>query len=221
MRKTYQLGLALIAVFACSAVAASGAFALESVFLVNAATVTKEVPVTSELKAGTELLLEDMKVPILGAVDITCTNVTSKGAVGVGTAPEKIAKFDLVNTVTFTLANCKSKTSGATLTAISAVNLPWLTELVLSGAIFLDNILPISGQPGYKITVSTLLGSETDECGSSTKNVEVENSGSNILGIFNETETANCTIGGTGAGLIVGTNVFKTESGESLAVSEG
>jgi hypothetical protein len=215
MRKIYQLGLALVAVFALSAVTASGAFALESVFLVNGVKVAKETPVNSELRAGTEFLLEDMKVPILGAVDISCTAIEDKGVVG----DEGNAKFDLVTVIEF--LTCASLTSGATLVSIALMNLPWLTELILSGVTFRDNILPISGQPGYKLIVKTILGNETDECGSSTKSVLVENSGSDILGTFQEIETANCTIGGTGAGLITGSQLILTESGESLAVSEG
>jgi hypothetical protein len=215
MRKIYLLGTALVAVFAFSAVAASGAFALESVFLVNGVKVAKETSVDSELVAGTELLLEDMKVPILGAVDISCTSVDNEGAVG----DENNAKFDLITNVEF--LTCASLTSGATLVSVVAANLPWLTELLLVEGKFLDDILPISGVPGYRIVVKTILGNETDECGSSTSSVDLDNTAENdIVALFLETETANCTVGGEKAGLITGEVLILTLSGEPIAVSE-
>jgi hypothetical protein len=216
MRKIYLLGTALVAVFAFNAVAASGAFALESVFLVNGVKVAKETSIDSELVAGTELLMEDMKVPILGAVDLSCTAMDEEGTVG----DENNAKFGLITDTEF--LTCASLTSGATLVSIAAVNLPWLTELLLVEGKFLDDILASPGRPGYKIVVKTLLGNETDECGSSTKSADIDNTAENdIVVLFLEIETSECSIGGVAAGLNTGEVLTLTLSGEPIAVSEG
>ena len=210
MRKLHIVGLTLLGVFALSAYIASSAFALESVFLVGGVKPTAAVSVDNELVAGTTILFEDMKE----GVDITCTAVTSEGTVG----PNNL---DTVTKVT--ISGCSGSLCSSA--SVEAVHLPWLTELLLVGGIFLDNVLNSgAGIPGYIADCTALGMLFNDECTSNVASADIDNGVGDIIALFTggvESEFANCSLGGNLTGLVVGEVLILTLSGATLAVSEG
>ena len=210
MRKLHIVGLALFGVFALSMFAASSAFALESVFLVGGVKPTAGVSVDSTLVAGSTILFEDMKE----GVDITCTGVTNEGTVGPG-------NLDTVTAVTIT--GCSSPV--CTSAGVTAVHLPWLTELLLVGGIFLDDVLNSgAGVPSYILDCAVVGILVNDECTSNVASADIDNGVEDIIALFTggvEAEFANCSRGGVLTGLVVGEVLTLTLSGATLSVSEG
>ena len=210
MKKLQILGVAIVAIFAFGVVSAGSAFALESVILVSGAKATKAEPVNSA-NIGS-ILFEDMTEEI----DVTCTTVTDTGTVGPG-------KEDHVTTVT--ISGCSS--SGCTGTpTVKAVKLPWKTEVVLSGSVYLDLILSGgSGKPGYEVTCVKII-SIKDTC--ETENgttILTESSTSGDLQaefpeVVSESEEAVCSFPKTQKGLVVGRQLILSTEGLALTLSE-
>jgi hypothetical protein len=224
MRKLRVVGLAFFAVLAFGAIAVASASALSSVWLVNASTIGSKVLVLSEAT----VLLEDMGLVPAG---FTCALVANEGWVGPGSEDE-------VTSVTFNVANCfkdpksenlenKEVANGCTsIDNVAAIGLPWKTLIVLSGAVFLDQITG-TATPGYLVECGTSLGLVDDACTTQKGTTILKNNASNgVTAEFpakpeSESEFANCSVGGNLNGLVVGESLTFTESGLSLTVSEG
>jgi hypothetical protein len=229
MRKIQILGLALGAVFAFSAIAAASAFA-ESEFLANGAVITEEL--ASE--GSGELTLSTLVLGIT-AVKIDCSGIFD-GTVGpknldLITELLNLSKELISLTALSGLAlSCEVLTSfnsecGAVggLAELWAVNLPWLTELLLMTAApewLIDLVSSGVGNPGYYVLCSN---GKTNQCVGPTS-ASAENEVGGLLVKFNpaapiSSEKGNCTEGGEGAGDIEGEGLTALVAGGPLAMS--
>jgi hypothetical protein len=216
MKKFQILGLALVAVFAFSAIAAASAFA-ESEWLVGGAPIAagKTVKVLSE----GELKLCDHKGGLfLEEACVKCSGL-NQGIVG----PNKTDEVQEVTNLAGTskdITDCTNALNCPTPILVEADNLPWPTEVYLNGTEFRDLVgaAGVGKQPGYLVKC---FGIE-DLCEGHTS-VRLENSGANdVLSTFEAplTENSNCTRGGNGEGLATGTNLLFTDSPDgALSVS--
>jgi hypothetical protein len=229
MRKLHIIIIVVVAALACSATVATSAFALESVFLVSGVKPTAETTIKSE--SSGVVLIEDMGTL---ASMVNCEGVTNEEQIQAGgkivivlkvtftkacTAPEKAQKLKGTEEAN---ACTSVDTSGITL-----IDLPWKAEVVLSGATFLMTLVSDgNGEPGYKLECETALGLVTDECKTEKNTATLTNSGEDVSATFptapEESEFANCSIGGKLQGLVTGNILFFTgTAGLALAVSEG
>jgi hypothetical protein len=213
MKKLHLIGLALVAVFAFSALSVTSAFALESTWLVKAAKPAAQVAVDSSGK----LLLEDTKGGIFGeAVAVECEG-TDSGFVGPG--PQ-----DLLETVT--VGKCTTQSGICGEPSASAVNLPWLTSIELIGAKFYDDIVTEKAEKttvGYNVICNKIV---EDTCEVALARAELTNNETGTVNaIFSGTDAnqpvATCSRSKAATGLVFGTDLNLTVSGEALAVSEG
>jgi hypothetical protein len=213
MRKIQTVGLALVAVLAMSAVAVASASAAE--WLLNGAKITAATSAPSE----GALTLEDTKAPG-GAVKVECSG-KFVGTVGPLAADSITEVLSLTGTSTI---SCTIITHGAcegTTAEVKGIHLPWTTELLLATETeFRDDIVSgTGGEPGYTVVCKTILGNVTDTCTGKTSSEELNVTGG-VEGIFEaKSEKANCSLGGTGSGVILGKGISKTASG-TLTVSE-
>jgi hypothetical protein len=239
MKKFQLLGLALFAVLAVGAAAAtSSALALESVWLVNGNRLFSLELVLSETIGNKgdnsgEILLEDSKAPLVGKTDVTCSGF-DEGWVGTGSLDEITLIMSLGTTETAEgWIACKISVgceAGTTPEAM-ALNLPWLTELLLtlSGTeeIFLDDIVAGTGEAGWLIRNCLVLGApREDECTTNQASVDIDNNVTqgDVVALFLGAASnvlAHCSQSGTNSGIVEGEVLIDTVSGLSLAVSEG
>ena len=218
MSKIRTIGIAVVAVLALGVFASSAFAANESGWLVSGAGALAENPVQT-----TGLLFLSVLVLGLKALQLNCEG-TFDGTVG----STEGTRFDLINEllnsskVAVTSTNplsCTVETSLAKecgtvgeLAEIYAVNLPWLTEVVLNGTVYEDNFPVTSGYhakcPGGKedlcegLMLAMLTNEATDVLGSVTAT----------------TNEVKCT---TGTGHIEGSGLTALVSKGPLAVSEG
>jgi hypothetical protein len=207
MRKFYILGLTLSATFILGALATTSAFALESIWLVNGERLAAAVKMDSA--SVNSMRLEDMGT----GVAIEC-KTTDKETIGPG--PEG-------KTVEYLFTECTTVAGTCESPKVTVVKLPWKTAIVLVGSKYFERIESGgTGSPGLEIECTIpLIGKVKDTCTRSTFNFTLTPSGSDDDGAFNAEEPFNCTIGGAEKGLFSGTELLFTESGLSLAVSEG
>lgn len=217
-----------MAVFALGAFVASSALASqEALWLINGNEVTSSQPSVTE----GELLLEDTNPPIGSPADILCSGrfIGTIGPNGTDTITlvEGLSGEDNDLICTF---DEKGACSGTTVLVL-AINLPWQTELMLTaGGRFVDLLFTTAAgsEPGYEVECSTIIGNLKDRCenaeGKEASSEELNIAG-DVEGKFLETETegispaGNCSLGGTGAGLVVGTSLVTSTSG-TVTVSE-
>lgn len=195
------IGMALVAVFALSAVAVASASAAENEWSLSKVDVTSTMSVTSK---GT-LKLTDTSVPIAGSVTVTCEG-TNAGTVLPGGK-------DTITTITAT--SCTSNNSFCTSPTAKAVNLPWTTQLKEKGT--RDLIMSANGKAfGWLVDCETPLGKKSDECTrAESSEVEVKNTSTGVDSIFSKKVSglAKCTESGKETGEVEGT--VETISGES------
>jgi hypothetical protein len=209
MRKLHILTVTLFAVLAFSAVSAASALALESIWLVNGARLAASVGITS--RSVGMMKFEDMNLKI----SVEC-KTKDKETIGPGPAGK---------TVEFLFSECKLAEAGACTSLDSnakSVNIPWKTVIVLIGEKYFQRFENGgNGSPGMAFECSTILGLITDTCTRSTFQLKLTNEGMDDDGAFTAEEGFNCSVGGAEEGLFSGTEILETESGLSLAVSEG
>jgi hypothetical protein len=230
MRKFYTLVLAVFAVLAFSAVAAaSSAFALESVWLHGGVVALEDLLVDSE---GT-LLLVDLKTPIFGEASILCSGL-NEGIIG-GDASGLNPKWDEITRITGLNAAteplwvvCTFEVKGGCETSTSpeamAVNLPWLTELTLSGTAYLDLLFGSGGNPGWVSRCLVLGASTEDTCTSAKTSADIDNTTeSDVIALFSEVISGHalCTQSNEESGEVEGEVLILSADGSALAVSEG
>lgn len=218
MLRIQMMGLAAVAALVMSAVAAGSAFAAHE-WLVGGASLASPVKIHSEAS----LELEDAKAT-LGAVRVSCAGHDA-GTVG----PNAL---DLVESITLELLGTKTKigctfikngacNSGVEPTA-EAVNLPWHTELYLEGTEVRDMITENgtggTHLPGWAVTCKTALGNITDTCTVALGSTGVEQMAEGVLAKFEKkSPKANCSNGGTGAGLVEGNDLLLNPGGSLLS----
>lgn len=213
-----MFGLVLAAVFALGAVTAASAMAEPHKWLVNGENVELGVELATQSELVKPMRLEDTDV--LGMkVEVECKKATDTGdvlAMGV----------DKELTLAFELASCTvvAGTLCSKLVAVTAVNLPWETQL--SGTTFRDSFVKgTGGDPGWLVQCETPLGKFEDKCTSSEFSLLAEN---NVEGKDVELKAdantegigAECTVGGAGTGLILeGASMLVRREAATLAVS--
>lgn len=187
-------GLCLVAVFAVSAVGAASAFASPE-WLQNGSKLTSALSVTSKGK----LKLTDTKGGLKkGSVTIECTG-TDKGTVGPGAADE-LTEVKATECKHVAGEECPSPSA-------EAVHLPWKTELYEEGSAIRDKVANSgAGLPGWKVKCSILSDTCEAETSTAIKLVEV----GIVDATFEEKSAkANCSRGGTGTGVVEGTDVLE------------
>ena len=218
MRKI-QIVLALVATFAFAAISAASASAEETLlaeWLVDGAALTGNVASVSE----GELLLEDMGA----GIDVLCSG-KFVGTIGVDGADSITLVEDLEgkdNSLNCTLSakgTCE-EANGSKITVFPQ-KLPWTTKLVLmENGEFLDEI---TGEPGYLIECK-IFGIKIDDTCTGDTQTQEKNITGGVESNFSETETitptGNCTAGGAGLGLTVGSNVTTSPNGLTISSAE-
>ena len=218
------IGLALVAVFAMSAVAASAASAVPPSWGACAAgtpetkppclnSSEKLVELTSALavKSKGTLSLTDTKVPLVGSVTVKCTG-TDAGTIG----PEKA---DSITEIYETSGSKKIKCTSSQCTGTpeaEAVHLPWTTELVevtnKKGEKEIRDLIKNSGAgvPGWAVKCTILGVTKTDECTAASSTKTTNTASGNVAAEFEkESPKANCSLGGTGSGEVNGTDTIE------------
>lgn len=240
MKKVQLLGLALVAVFAFSAMAAVSAASGAVVFLLalwlhNGAEVTSTMPAETE----GEVLLENTKVRAIfgSAAKLLCSGFFM-GTVGPNSAGEITEILTLSGGIVSRTPlvepslDCTNQANCPEIKLIWAVHLPWATELELweegteSGYVVL--ILPHAGGglPGWYVECSAFGIKLDDEC-TGEGATHMVNQATGVEGIFLESFTllmelknANCTEGSEAeTGIVEGTGLEKLTNGEVLAAS--
>jgi hypothetical protein len=206
MSRIRIIGLALVAVFAFSAVAAASASAAPE-WLVAGAKPTSPVAVTSKTEGKLKLTDEGV------GVTVECEG-TDKGTVGPKSA-------DTVSTVT--PKNPCTVTAGTALCGTtanaSALHLSWETSLIepVAGEIR-DEVKNSTNNPGWKVECLGGLKT-TDECtGDSSTLIHNNTPAAGVVTAEFEAKSAhaNCTVGGTGKGKVEGKIGFRTTTGATL-----
>jgi len=221
MKKHHILGLALLAVFAFSAILAVSASAAETLlaeWLVNGVAITT---LTSTATTG-KLLLEDEKVPIAGKVAVVCEGILD-GSVGPN-GEDEITEVLTTAGVLVNAANplsCPPQTACEKPGSVVPVGLPWHTLLILEEVGLFKDIVR-QATAGYEVKCTVFGITSTDTC------TALENSGGKVTnGTTDVTLTpetilpnGNCSLGGNGAGKIqVVEGLIATLTG-TLSVSE-
>jgi hypothetical protein len=219
MKKIQMLIFVLVAVFAGSAFAVSSAFA-GSEFLVSGAVITAPVEVNGESVGA--MLFEDAAT-LGGASDFLCEEILTLGFVGETFGGIFNAKQDLISSIEFMKPCIIGSGPCESVDSVAMINLPWLTEIVLSGTSFIDLILgDEAGVPGYLFECTTVLGLIDDTCATEAMTTTIMNETEDIDATFplaSEAERTSCTQGNAKSGVVAGTSLILTESGLSLAVS--
>jgi hypothetical protein len=215
MKKIQILGLAVVAVCALAALTASSALALESTWLVDGAVLTATHEVDSA-STSTLFSLADKKGGVFGEeVEVLCAG-TDLGTIGIG-------KADVLSSVTVTECETMKGICGEPLA--EAVNLPWTTSVVLIGAKFYDDTTTTVGtkKVGYNVICNKLV---EDTCEVALAQPELKNGAAGeVEAVFSSADAnqpkATCTRGGAEAGLVNGIDLILSETGLTVAVSEG
>jgi len=187
--------MALLAVFAVSAVAASGASAHEWLKL-NGEKVTAEEP----SKTVGSIALHNRKIPALegsGEIVVLCMG-QFLGTVGPGTA-DSITGFESLTSTETNKLKCEVSTSTnsicktGTSVTVEPVNLPWATKLTLTSTTIFDDITAAKGgEFGYKVTCNGI----ANECKNSLELSAFEkNISTGSTFAFREAEKAACAFG--------------------------
>jgi len=189
--------MALLAVFAVSAIAVSSASAAHEWLTLGGA---KIMSAAENATTDGTIELHNNKIPSLfggGALTVLCMG-QFLGTVGPGSA-DTITLFESLTATEQDKLSCTvSKSTNTictegTLVTVTPVNLPWATKLVLTGTTIFDDITASKGGAfGYGVTCKSI----TDECTNSLElSSFVKNISTGAEFNFNEVEKASCTIG--------------------------
>jgi hypothetical protein len=217
MRKIHILGIALVAMFAFSAVVASMASAETTLLAdweINGAIVTANTATTAE----GEIQLEDTKAKL----GVTCSGkfIGTVGANGVDSVTEVQSLTGTAVTLTAPLL-CKShKFCEESTTDIEASpeGLPWTTKAYLTEAgAFSD----LTVKASYSTSCLVLGIKVSEECTDENASYELLNVTGGIEAMGAALPDGNCTTGGSGAGEVtfLAGNLLKPTAGGTLTVS--
>jgi hypothetical protein len=221
-----MVGLAVFAVVAFSAIVVASASALESGWLVGNATTGVGALTAQLVDTGEELTL-DLLIGGILVIALKCSGLFD-GTVGGEDEGVASIKWDLVTevlnlsekpvnaanpllceVVTSALEACGKVGESA---SVVPLNLPWLTEIILNGATFLDDFPATSG---YHVTCPN---GKVNEC-LGLAEAELTNAMTDVIGLFTEANNEEkCT---EGVGHLIGEGLTLLISGETLSVSEG
>lgn len=186
------------------AVAAPALAGAHPVWTVNDSLVSKSTAV----EWNGQLKLNDTVPP----QDLECTE-KAEGSVGVGGTGE-ITKMTATKCIG--VKGCAQK---ETKTSLTALNLPWHTELVLvGGSLYTKVVNGGKGTPGFKDECVDII-TVNDEC-TGTFSATTTNGGSGVAAAFNSSEKLNCTVGGTGSGIVEGSQTVTVSGGVLSAQKE-
>jgi hypothetical protein len=191
MRKFHMIGLALVAVFAFSAVAVANASAAE--WLCKEGGVLKACAKVTKVDSEGTLTLSDKTV--LGLIMVECSG-TNEGTIGLGAADTITAVLNLAKTTTDILCTVTegSNICGTAEALVEAVHLPWSTTL--TAAAVDDLTTGGAGSPGWHIVCSN--GTE-DECTKALAELAMKNEvvgGVEVVdALFNAAENVACKAG--------------------------
>jgi hypothetical protein len=200
MKKFQVILLALTVVSALSAVLASSASA-EATLL--AEWLIKGVGVTTltSTEAKGSLKLADNTI----GVEVECTGIFdgSVGASGEDETTEVLTTGGVLVTLNAPLTTCKSIKGCEPSKPIELApneTLPWHTLMYLdeTTGLFLDTIFQSAG---FEITCTVSLIKDTDTCSMTKETGEVKNATGGAEGVGMVEPAANCSLGGSGAGL--------------------
>jgi hypothetical protein len=194
-----MVGLALMAVFAFSAVMVANASAAE--WLCKEGGVFKACAAAREVASEGTLKLSD--ATLLGTITVECSG-TNEGTVGTGAADTITAILDLAKMTTDILCPVTggSNICGTAEALAEAVNLPWTTSLLSTT---IDDLTTSGvGNPGWHVVCSN--GTE-DTCTKALAELTVKNEtvgGVELVdAVFNAAENATCLNGnGKVSGLV-------------------
>jgi hypothetical protein len=204
MRNIKVWGLAFSAMLLISGLAVANASAAPQ-WTLNGAVIGSAVATTG---SGT-LELTDENGFLGSTVTVKCSGTTT-GTAGPGAAD---------TTSSVTVSSCTTVSGVCGSPSASAVNLPWKTELATIGGVVRDKILNDGkGAPGYKVKC-TIFGSVIeDTCTSERGQPSVTLNTSPVPVVFDTgSGTADCTLGGAGAGHVRGTVTVKSSAGTLTA----
>ena len=217
MKRHHVLGLALLALFALSAimaVSASAVVTLLAEWLDSGAKITVLTPVTTE----GELLLEDTKVLIVGKVAVKCMGKLI-GSVGPNGEDEVTEVLTLTGGTSLLCTSQTACEETGEVIPVKLVGLPWHTLLVLietTPATYEDRIQQATA--GYEVEC------EADKIKSADKCTAVLNSGgllkngtTDAMGEGSVSPNGNCTLGGSESGVIT---VLGTETLTALETGD-
>jgi hypothetical protein len=231
MKKHHVLGLALLAVFAFSAILAVSASAAETLlaeWLINGASVTTLTSVTTEGK----LLLEDEKVPIAGKVSVVCEGILD-GSVGANGEDEITEVLNLEGKKVeseATALSCPLQEACEEAGKVWPAGLPWHTLLILveeeieAKLVVSFKDLIQQSTAGYNVLCKVFGIAQEDKCVAlGNSGGKVSNGATDVL-LTAETiaPNGNCSLGGNGSGKIqvVEGLIFPLMTSETLTVSE-
>ncbi len=236
------VGVAMLAVIAFSAIAVASSASAAVVFLL-AEWLRNGVGITETLLslAEGELLLENKNAPVIKKpASVTCSGMLN-GSVGVNGADEITELLTLAEEATNAtplaggFLSCTKGTGDEVCEAGSkvwAVNLPWLTILVLweEGGVtgFADLLKPHTGggNVGWYVECKTALVTLSEECLTPEAASEQVNATGGVNGSFSEAFTllmelklALCSGNNEETGNVVGTGLGTLPGGGTLTVS--
>jgi hypothetical protein len=217
MRKIHILGIALVAIFAFSAVVASMASAETTLLAdweIGGVVVTAETPTTAE----GEIQLEDTKAKL----GVTCSGkfIGTSGPNGIDLVTEVQSLTGTQVTLTAPLL-CKShKFCEESATDIEAApeGLPWTTKAYLTEA---GTFRDLTIKATYSTSCLVLGIKVSEECTDENASYELKNVTGGIEAVGAATPDGNCTTGGAGAGEVtfLAGNLLKPTAGGTITVS--
>jgi hypothetical protein len=155
------------------------------------------------------LILRDTKVPIEGTVEVSCTG-EAFGSVG----PGALSRTEEIKNI-----KCKAGKNCEEITKeVEPVNLPWRGELTEESSTERNKLTSTAGNgkgPGWSVTCRVLGITKTDECTVNTGYTTpsnlfdpyhgtTTNSWLILLDFLSTAPKANCEVGGTGSGEVIG-----------------
>jgi hypothetical protein len=178
----------------------------------------KEVAATEAVKTAGTLLLADTKTAA-GESAVECFGTDEGYSAG---------RVTVTTVITVTPANCRQIKVCENVEAVSAVHLPWKSELFETEGKAEQKILADGGgEPGWKIKCKVpILGAITDECtteeASKSEVLEATNRVTNsellILLTFLGVHKAKCTQGGKESGRVSGSIAYLLVSGAASRI---
>jgi hypothetical protein len=225
MKRSQIVVLAFLAVFALSAVIVSSASAEVTLLAEWLLGGEKVVTLLAMSLTGT-YLFEDTNNK--GAVTCEATWDGSAGPNGEGEITQILTKGGVAASLTVPITACTADTGSSCAKEpdieLSPVGLPWHTNLSLmeNGAfLFESRGSGPGGLGGWEIVCLVAGIKVTDTCEEASDSILVENVTEGTEEVGAETPSANCSLGGTGTGLVeaVSGDVWLIEGGHVLDIA--
>ncbi|HEV3320514.1 MAG TPA: hypothetical protein VG053_12425 [Solirubrobacteraceae bacterium] len=194
-------GLTVFAAIALGCALPQAASASSVVWQLNG----NQAKAATEVTSKATLKFSDQHGGLFGEkIKLEC-KVAGKGSVGPG-ATDEVSQW--------TVTECATREGNCPSSAVTALNLPWHSELALVEGKMRDVLSSGGGgAPGYKSTCS---GALEDKCTGNTS-MAVENVAGGVDVVFDsKSEKLNCTRGGSGSGAIEEAELIKSPASGTL-----